>query len=574
MVDLKRKPFNLNDNDIKWVKETLANMDIEAKVGQLFCLLGQTEDEDEIRNMLKIIKPGGFMFRPFAGASIQKLHRFLQENAEIPLLLAANLERGGDGIALDGTCFGAQMQVAATDDENMAYRLGLVCGREGRAVGCNWTFSPVVDLDINHQNPITNTRTFGSDPVRVLRMALAYVKGVRECGLAVSIKHWPGDGIDGRDQHLVTSINSLSIDEWDETYGKIYKGMIDAGANTVMAAHIMLPAYSRKFKPDIKDEELMPATLAPEINYNLLREKLGFNGLIVTDATLMAGFTIAMSRELAVPTTIASGCDMFLFPIDIRVDFDFIMKGIQNGILTIERLDEAVTNILALKASLKLYKQKEERTLVPDEKELNVLNCSEHKKWAEECADKAITLVKDTQKILPLSQQNHKRILLFVLGDIGGYMDDNIEGFGTKFRNLLEKKGFIVTEFNDLNPRGATWDKPVGKLKPVRDLKEEYDLMLYFSNVKTLSNQTVVRINWAMPMGIDVPKFINDIPTVFISVANPYHLQDVPRVKTYINAYNSSDYILEVLVDKLLGKSTFKGINTVDPFCGYWEAKL
>lgn len=568
MVDLKRKPFSLNDDDIEWVRETLANMDIETKVSQLFCLLGHTDNENEIKNILKLIKPGGFMFRPFPGVGIQKLHRLLQENVEIPLLLAANLERGGDGIALDGTCLGSQMQVAATDDETMAYKLGLVCGREGRAVGCNWTFSPIIDIDINFQNPITNTRTFGSNSDRVLRMALAYMRGIQECGLAVSIKHWPGDGTDGRDQHLVTSINSLSVNEWDETYGKVYKEMINAGANTVMAAHIMLPEYSRKFKPSIKDEELMPATLAPELNYNLLRGKLGFNGLIVTDATSMAGFTIAMSRELAVPKTIASGCDMFLFPLDIREDFKFMMKGIQNGILTMERLDEAVTNILALKASLKLHKKKDKGTLVPDKKELNVLNCSEHKKWAAECADKAVTLVKDTQKLLPLSIKKHKRILLFVLGDVGGYMDDNAKGFGAKFKKLLEKQGFIVTKFETPKSNKAAFRQPI------RELKETYDLMLYFANIKTLSNQTVVRINWAMPMGVDVPKFINDIPTVFISVSNPYHLQDVPRVKTFINAYNCSDYVIKALVDKLLGRSTFKGINPVDPFCGYWEAKL
>ncbi|MEW5814756.1 MAG: glycoside hydrolase family 3 N-terminal domain-containing protein [Spirochaetota bacterium] len=355
MIDLTSKPFNLTDDDIPWIKETLAGMDLQAKVEQLFCILGRTPDEDKLKEILRVIKPGAVMFRPAPGGSIQKAHRFLQENSDIPLLLAANLERGGIGIATDGTHFASPLQVAATDDETVAYRLGLVCGREGRTVGCNWAFAPVVDIDMNYQNPITNTRTFGSNPERVLRVARAYMKGIHECNLAVSIKHWPGDGVDGRDQHLVTSINSLSVEEWDETYGRVYKGMIDAGADTVMAAHIMLPAYSRRLNPGIRDEKLMPASLAPELNYKLLREKLGFNGLIVTDATNMAGFTIAMSREMAVPATIAAGCDMFLLPLDPKEDLEFMMQGLEHGLLTAERLDEAVTRILALKASLQLH---------------------------------------------------------------------------------------------------------------------------------------------------------------------------------------------------------------------------
>ncbi len=567
MIDLKSKPFNLTDDDIQWVKETLAGIDLRAKVGQLFCILGRTPDEDKLKEILQVIKPGAMMFRPAPGGSIQKAHRFLQENSDIPLLLAANLERGGIGIATDGTDFGSPLQVAATDDETMAYRLGLVCGREGRTVGCNWAFAPVVDIDMNYQNPITNTRTFGSNPERVLRMARAYMKGIHKCGLGVSIKHWPGDGVDSRDQHLVTSINSLSVEEWDETYRRVYKGMIDAGADTVMAAHIMLPAYSRMLNPGIRDEKLMPASLAPELNYKLLREQLGFNGLIVTDATHMAGFTVAMKREMAVPATIAAGCDMFLFPLDLEEDLEFMLQGLEHGILTAERLDEAVTRILALKASLQLHRQKEEETLVPDETALEVLDCPEHKAWAIECADKAITLVKDTQNLLPLSAEKNKRILLYVLGDVGGYLD-NSQGANVKFIQLLEEQGFVVTKY-DYSKTDDTANH-----KPVRSLKEAYDLVLYFASLKTASNQTVVRINWAQPMGADVPKFINDIPAAFVSIDNPYHLQDVPRVKTFINGYTPSGYVVEALVAKLLGKSPFKGINPIDPFCGYWEAKL
>ncbi|MFH1523896.1 MAG: glycoside hydrolase family 3 N-terminal domain-containing protein [Chloroflexota bacterium] len=575
MLNLKAKPFNLTQADIQWVQETLAGMDTKTKVGQLFTLVIFNSDLTEMMQELQSIgiKPGGFMARPFPGAMVQQIYRTLQESAEIPLLLAANLEKGGDGIAMDGTAYGTQMQIAATDDETMAYHLGLVAGREGRAVGCNWAFAPVIDIDFNFSNPITNTRTYGSDPERVLRMAHAYMKGIHECGLAVSIKHWPGDGVDARDQHLVTSVNSLSVEEWDASYGKVYKSMIHLGADTVMVGHIMQPAYSRKLRPGIKDTEIMPASLAPELYNDLLREQLGFNGLISSDATSMAGMTVAMPREMAVPHSIAAGCDVFLFALDLKQDFEYMLKGVADGRLTMERLDEAVTRILALKASLKLHTKKQDGMLVPDESALSVLNCAEHRAWAKECADKAVTLVKDTQHILPLSPEKHRRVLLYILGDTGGYMDDSGGGTASsKFVKLLRGNGFDVTQFDYSQAGENMWTRR--ESSPITQLKENYDLVLYFASLKTASNQTIVRINWAQPMGLDTPKYVKDIPTVFVSVDNPYHLQDVPMVKTFVNGYSSNEFVVEAVVEKLLGKSPFKGINPVDPFCGYWDATL
>lgn len=569
MIDLKGKPFYLSDEDIKWVQDTLAKMSLKDKVGQLFCPVGITDDKEELKKLLTDIKPAGIMYRPGPSKQVQETHRFLQENSDIPMLFAANLEAGGIGIAEDGTLYGTQMQVAATDDTESGYRLGTICGREGHALGLSWAFAPVVDIDMNFRNPITNTRTYGSNPDRVLNMGKAYMKAIHENGLAVSIKHFPGDGVDERDQHLVTSINTLKTEEWDNTYGKIYKGLIDDGAQTVMVGHIMLPEYQRKLNPSLADEDMMPATLSPELMQGLLREKLGFNGMIVTDATPMAGFTTAMKREDAVPTSIAIGCDMFLFNQGLEKDYEYMMKGIERGILTIERVDEALTRILALKASLKLHIRKAQNTLVPSEEALSVINCDEHKAWAKECADQAITLVKNKEGLLPLSPAKHKRILMHVLGDVGKPGAHSGGGeLNERFKALLEKEGFEVTKFDTENIDFSFM------FKSIDEIVGGYDLVLYYANVGTYSNQTVTRINWAPPMGVNVPKYLQDIPTMFISVAGPYHLQDVPRIKTFINAYTSSEDIVDSLVEKLVGRSEFKGTSPVDAFCGLWDTRL
>lgn len=568
MINLKEKPFYLSDEDIEWVEQTLAGLSEEEKIGQLFCLIGYSNDEAYLKSLAEDYKAGGLMCRPMAASDTIDTIRILQENSRIPMLIAANLERGGTGIASEGTTIGSVMQVGATNEDEMAYKLGVVCGREGSAVGCNWSFAPIIDIDYNFRNPITNTRTFGSDPERVRRMGLQYVKGVQENGIAASIKHFPGDGMDERDQHLVTSINSMSCEEWDATYGNIYRECIEAGAMTVMIGHIMQPAYSKKLNPNLKDEDILPASLAHELTTTLLKEQLGFNGLVVTDASTMAGMMIPLPREQAVPLAIAAGCDMFLFTRALDEDYAYMKKGIEDGIVTPERLNEALTKILALKAALKLHKKQEDGTLVPNlEQAMKVLGAPEHKAWAAECADKAVTLVKEEAGILPITPDRYKRILYYDIESSEGVAYSVRAGVAEMFKNLLFEEGFEVEHYAPSQGRE-------GMMVPQSEFLGKYDLIIYLANMSTKSNQTTVRIEWTQPMGANVPVYLTSIPTLFISVENPYHLLDVPRVRTFINAYNSNDAVLHALVDKLTGRSPFKGTSPSDPFCGMWDTRL
>lgn len=564
MINLKDGPFYLDSEQTEWVEKTLAKMSREDKIGQLFCLAAYQGNEEEISRFYRVMKPGGIMYRPMKVEEAVRLTGILDRYSEVPLLIAANLEKGGNGIVEEGTLLDAPLGVAATDDPGMAEKLGIICGREGSAVGANWAFAPIIDIDYNFRNPITNTRTFGSDPERVKTMGTAYVHAVQSLGLAASIKHFPGDGMDERDQHLVSSINSLSCEDWMETYGSIYKACIDAGALTCMVGHIMQPAWSKRLNPELKDEDILPGSLSPELKEGLLRKTLGFNGIIVTDATTMAGFTIPMPREKAVPYTIASGADMFLFTRNLEEDYAFMKAGVEKGIITEERLNEAVTRILAVKAALGLHRKK----ALPDlETARKVVGCAEHKKWAEECADKAVTLVKEEKGVLPVTKERYRKILYYPIESEQGVAYSVKAGVCDHFRRLLEEEGFSVDTFEPV--KGLE-----GKMQSVNELAEKYDLMIYLANMSTKSNQTTVRIEWAQPMGANVPVYLNQVPTIFISVENPYHLLDVPRVKTFINAYNSNDATLNAIIDKLTGRSEFIGKNPVDPFCGKWDTRL
>jgi len=562
MMDLTAKPFYLNEQDVTWVKQTLNAMSLKQKVGHLFCPIGLSSDEKDLQALLDEFQPAGIMFRPGKTDEVQQVHRYLQANSSVPMLIAANLESGGNGSVLEGTEFGCQMQVGATADIAMATDLGTVVAKEGRAAGCNWAFAPVIDLDYNFHNPITNTRTYGSDPELVGAMGKAYVEAVQAQGMATSIKHFPGDGVDYRDQHLVMSVNTMQPSEWEQTFGQVYQQSIDAGALTVMAGHIAMPAYSKLLDPSLTDKEIMPASLAPELLNGLLRDKLGFNGMIVSDATSMVGFTVMMKREQAVPLTIAAGCDLFLFNKDLKEDFGFMLKGIESGLLSMARVDEAITRTLATKAALGLHKRD-----LNSELDAAVIGCDEHKQKAKACADKAITLVKDNQKLLPLNLEQHSRVLLIGIGDEPD-MFGHQAGVVQKFQTQLEAQGFSVSLYD------TSQFTMRDMMLPVADFIADYDVVIYAAQLKTASNKTTLRINWARPMGVDAPWFSEEITTLFISFGSPYHLMDVPRVQTYINAYTGNDGTIEVVVDKLLGRSKFTGVSPVDAFVGQWDTRL
>ncbi|HIS47786.1 MAG TPA: glycoside hydrolase family 3 protein [Candidatus Scybalocola faecigallinarum] len=565
MVDLKAKPFYLNDEQIKWVEDTLASMTDDEKTEQLFCPLLYTNEPEALKGIIGQYHFGGVMFRSNPAKEVQTAINTLQENSKIPMLISANLEDGGNGIANEGTYMGRQMLISATNDTQKAYQLGKICGVEGAAVGVNWGFSPVIDLDRNFRNPITNVRTYGSDPDHVLAMARGYIQGLTEDGKVIpTIKHFPGDGIDERDQHLVTSVNSLSVDEWEASYGKVYRGLIEDGAMTAMVGHIAMPAMEEYFdkKPC---EKVIPATNSKNIVSGYLRGVLGFNGLISTDASPMVGLLSNTKRAESVPQAIEYGCDMLLFTKDLDEDIAFMKAGIKNGLLSKERLEDANRRILATKAAMGLPKLKEEGKLLKTEEDLKVLSAPQHIQWAKECADMGVTLVKDVQQLLPLDAKKYKKVLLEILGDF----DSNDRVYG-QFEELLTKEGFQVTKYIPETFETIFLDSKV------EDFKKKYDLVIYIGNIENASNKTTARINWHTLFGAgnNLPWFVREVPTLFISVGNPYHLFDVPMIKTYINGYCHAPYVIEAIVDKIMGRGKFTGVSPIDPFCGKWDTRL
>lgn len=568
MVDLKAKPYYLSDDDVKWVEDTIAGMTDEEKVGQLFVNMVLDFSPESIREVAEKYHPGALRYHNKSAQELYEMVSTFQKNSKIPLLVASNCEAGGNGGVGGGTAVSCGASTAASRDPEVAYKTAKVSGTEAMAIGSNWNFAPIVDLLQNWRNTIVQTRSFCADPDRTIDYAKAFIRGTQECEMATTIKHFPGDGTEECDQHLMMGINDLDADTWMNTFGRVYQELIDYGVKTIMAGHIAQPAWQRRLADHpLKDSEILPATLCPELITGLLKGKLGFNGLVVTDASHMIGMFGAMPRSQQVPAAIAAGCDMFLFFNDMDEDFGYMMDGYKNGVITEERMQDALRRILGVKASIGLHKKQAAGTLLPPKENLSVVGCEEHRKIAKECADQFITLVKDTQKMLPLDPVHKKRLRVYFLeGDgkvIAGKLirDDSGAKIKAQIIQKLQARGFIVEDGDAVAAKGS-----------MEDFTKNTDGVLVFIDQVGFAQYNTMRVKWTMPG--QQPWYVSQVPTAFISLYLPNYLIDLTMSHTYVNCYMDSPEVIDVMIEKLCGDSEFKGVPEENVWCGRWDTKL
>lgn len=587
MVDLRAKPYYLSDEDIKWVESTIASMSDEEKVGQLFFQLTAGISEEYLKELMEKYHLGGCRYNNMPSNMVQNQNATLQKYAKVPIFIACNTEQGGNGACADGTYIASGIKIGATGKNEHAFNLGKYSNEEAAALGCNMAFAPVCDIHYNWENTEIVARAFGNDHERVAEMSKAYLEGAHTIdGFACAAKHFPGNGQDFRDAHISNNLNSFTEKEWMETYGLVYKTLIDADLDAIMGGHIMMREYMREIRPDIKDEELLPATLCPEIMTGLLRDKLGFNGMVVTDASHMVGMTDRMTRKEMLPAAINAGCDMFLFFNDPDEDFATMLNAYKDGIISEERMNEALSRILGLKAHMKLHKKE---SLVPSSPANEAMGKEEYKNAAKEISNDSITLVKyKDEGVLPITPEKYKRIMIVYIKGAPGPLDDLIKlvmggaqqkNPAEELRDKLIEKGFDAFIF----------EGPGEKMKKQIAAGEKPNINLYFAGknaiadfvagqdlVITLCDVANGRPSFGFSKGGgEIPWYVFELPVVAVSVNAPTMLADIPQVRTYINAYDSKPHTLDALVDKLLeGPEAFTGKDPIDSFCGLWDAKI
>ncbi len=570
LVDLRAMPYNLDDHQIAWVEETLASMTLDEQVGQLFTNLfffgvdefsGNPYTAEEIIEKFHI---GVARYHGGTAAEVQTLLNRLQTASKIPLLIAANCDSGGNGAMSDGTYIASGAQTEATGSTQVARNAGYVSGREMDAIGANLNFDPCVDILFNWRNTIVNTRAYGDTAEKVIKYTIPFVEGQRESSILTCIKHWPGDGTEERDQHLVLGVNELSPEEWEDSFGRVYRAHIANGVEMVMAGHIALPYYQQKLNPALADRDILPATLAEELINGLLKTDLDFNGAVITDASHMLGMTSAMRREDYVPLAIAAGCDIFLFFNNLDEDFGFMKAGVEKGIITKERLDDANRRVLGLKAKLNLHTKKAEGTLLRTPEDLAVVGCEEHLAMQADAADLGITLVKNTLDQLPLNPKDHRRIRLYHLTGESGMFGAVSDRLAQTYVDLLTERGYEVT-IND----GTTRVKG-----PTLRYSDEVDAALIIAEVVGYGAQNNYRIVWKTAMSNECPWYVWEVPTFMVSHNYTTHLHDATMVKCYVNAYHPNRANVVATLDKLEGKSAFKGTPNDLVWTEKWQAKL
>jgi beta-N-acetylhexosaminidase len=546
---LAAPPFNLNDAQRHWVRSTLSGMDRSTKVRQLFVHICFGTGP-EVVDRITALAPAGItkFFGPDAEAELDTLDA-LRASAQVPYLISADLE--GSRMSLPfGTEVPNPLSLAAVDDVTASKNIARIMAIEARAAGINWSFTPVIDINALFRSPIVATRGLGSDPERIRAHALAHIHGLQAHGVAATVKHWPGEGHDDRDQHLVTTINPLSVEEWHASHGALYRAAIDAGVMAVMSAHIAFPAYVHGHDPQAGLEAYRPASVSPLLNQRLLRDALGFNGVIVSDATPMAGFGAWAHRDVMLPEVISSGCDIILFSDDPEADIARIEAALDDGRLTEGRLDEAMVRVLGLKAALNLP----ETGHAPADR--SRLFNPENASVAQAVTARAPTLVKDVQGLLPLSPERHRRVLVYSTGIVTPLHGD---GLPMAFPDMLRAEGFDVT----LPVPGDHTDP------------RDFDLVLYLMGEETLLTRGRIFLDWNRLTGGmhgAMQRHWHQVPTALISFGYPYYLYDAPRMPCVVNAYATMDSMQRATLDCLLGRVPFQGKSPVDPFCGLPDA--
>jgi beta-N-acetylhexosaminidase len=549
---LRQAPFHLDDAAIAWVRETLAAMTPRQKAGQLFVHISMGRDPGELAR-LAALEPAGIA--RFFTPDLDYETKFMDDvraQSGIPLLISADLE--GSRMSLPfGTEVPNPLTLAAVDDIQASRRIARIMAVEARAMGINWSFTPVLDINAAFRSPIVATRGFGSYIARIERHALAQIEVFQQHGVAATVKHWPGEGHDDRDQHLVTTTIPLSVEDWRQTHGHLYRAAIAAGVMSVMSGHIAFPAYIRGLDPSAAADAFRPASVSTVLNQTLLRGELGFNGLIVSDATQMGGFGSFASRAQMLPEVIENGCDIILFSSDPAADFTLIETAIADGRISPARLEAALARVLGLKAALGLHKGPDATAV----SQRAALGNSGDRTTAREVTARAPTLVKDVQALLPLSPKLHHRVLIVSGGIISPL---HAEPIAFDLPQMLRDEGFDVT----VHTPGV----------PVQT--QDFDLMLYLLGEETLLTRGRVFLDWARLTGNFIgamDRHWHDIPTAMISFGYPYMLYDAPRMPCYINAYCTMASMQSAVVDCLLGRAPWNTTSPVDPFCGTEDAR-
>lgn len=523
----------LTSKQTLWVDNLLSSLSLEQCVGQLLNISLPLTSATEWLTFLEKTPVGAISARVSGGEAYRTLLSELQQAAPIPLLVVANMEHGAAEWPDYGTDFPTLMAAGAANDVSLIAQLGKATALEARYLGVNWCLTPVVDLNYNYDNPVTNIRSMGDKPDRVAVLASALIHSLQTNGVAATAKHFPGDGMDNRDQHLVTTVNSLPFDQWLETYGDVWRRVIEAGVWTIMPGHISLPAYQGY---GAHPEAAPPATISKELLVNLLRRELGFEGVIVSDASGMMGFASRLPPVERAPAAINAGIDLYLGA-NAQVDYPALLTAVKEGRVSEERVQAAARRVLSLKARLQLMEQPQGPAPTAAQK-------SAFAAAAQEMADRSITLVRDHGQF-PLNLSAGAKILTVTVMPVNTMIP---HADLTVFDQELSGRGFQVEHL--LNPRSDE----------LRARAAENDAVFINIYVAPMMNLGTVRVTVGSFGHWGWRALFTEHPQVlYTSFGNPYLAYELPHAPNLVVTFGGGPAAQRAAAKVWLGERPAQG---------------
>ncbi len=536
----------------RWAERTLESLTLDEKVAQLMMpiLIGDFAPEgsrasQRARAMVEQHHVGGIIISVGSPTEVAAKLNWLQSLSELPLLIGSDLEAGA-GFRFDGvihaptniwlggaTRFPALMALGAAGEPGLAYETGRITALEARAIGVHVPFAPVLDVNNNPENPVINVRSFGEDPEQVAMLGAAFVRGVQDHGAIATAKHFPGHGDTETDSHLALPVIRVSRERMDSVELLPFRRAVDAGLGAIMTAHITVPEITGA---------TTPATLAPAVLTDLLRDQMGFGGLVFTDAMDMAAVDRMFGRGEAAVRAIEAGADVILMPPDLAEARQGIVAAVLSGRLTEDRIDRSVLSLLRAKESLGLHRKR----TVDIDRVRRVVGVPSHLGVAREVANRSITVLKDERDLLPL------------LGTPGAsvysvtYRRPNDLRAGRSFNAGL-RETYRRLRAVDVDPE--TTDA-------------EYDAIL--ARARTM-NLTIVSLHVGVrtasgSVALPEPalRFVKRLarlgqPSIVVAFGNPYLLSEFPEVGTYLTAWSGVPVAERAAADAILGRIAVTG---------------
>ncbi len=525
-LDLKKKMQEMT------LREKIAQMVIASAIpGEI--REGSAEFK-KLKDLCEQTKVGGFIFFKGSSTDYARLSNKLQMISTIPLLISADFERGTRMRVSDGALFPNNMAIGASDNPELSYRMGIEVARETRLLGVHQNYAPVCDVNNNPKNPIINVRSFGEDPALVSKMSAGFIKGLQEGKVIATAKHFPGHGDTEIDSHNDLPMLNFSMERLEKTELVPFKNAIQNNVMSVMIAHLSFPELEQKTN--------VPASLSPAIVEDLLINKMGFGGLVVTDALNMKGITKYFSTSEVAVMCVNAGIDLILMPLDENTTVNAIESAVLNGKITPERIERSVEKILKAKKWLGLF----ENTQVQEADVYKSLNTSEANVLAQKIADESITLVKDDNNSLPLKNSVGSKTAVISISE-GGEQDNT---------------GYIAGEIGNYFGDYTYYSTGTAGIEPMlqKGLKDipGYDQVIIAIFAKVRYGTGKISISQT---NIDLVNEIKSLNknVVVVSLGSPYLLKEFPDIPCYISAYGDSDVSINASLKAITGKIPFKG---------------